>query len=144
MRKRALNKLKNTLSDCESVTSDANAVILPTCTLILTDNHSNNSMTTTRRNDIFLICTEARQGHFPSVLTMEILYEFVRIHGKKSLKWFLRIHTKFPIISHEELKLVSWKFSREVIQTHRGAQLFLSFSSCRKQTHRRRWHPKYF
>ena len=81
-------------------------------------------------------CTKDPQGHFfPSVLTMEISYEFVRIRGKKSWKWFLRIRTKFPIISQEELKLASWKFLREVIQTHRGAQLFLSFSICKKQKH---------
>ena len=67
------------------------------------------------------LVTKDPQGHFfPSVLTMEISYEFVRIRGKKSWKWFLRIRTKFPITSQEELKLVSWKFLGEVIQTHRG------------------------
>ena len=53
-----LNKHKNALSGCRSVTSQATDVILPTYTLkslILTDSHSNNSMTTTHSNYIFLV-----------------------------------------------------------------------------------------
>ena len=54
MGRRPLNKPKNALSGCGSVTSHTTDVILPTYTLTITDSHSNNSMMTTHSNHICL------------------------------------------------------------------------------------------
>ena len=59
MGRRPLNKHENALSGCDNVTSRATDVILPTYTLVLTDSHSNNSMTTTHSNHIFLVLIQS-------------------------------------------------------------------------------------